>query len=78
MLCEAVIEGKNKVSVPLKIEFAFNHINYARNNSFKHICFSQEQRLNSEVYCNLLLIEHTASATGNNFSELVMNFLQNG
>ena len=52
----------------LKIVFAFDHINYARYNSFQHMLLSQEQRLNSRACQDLLLNGHTASTTGNNFS----------
>ena len=52
----------------LKIVFAFYHINYDRYNSFQHMLFSQEQRLNSRAYRDLLLNGHTASTIGNKFS----------
>ena len=52
----------------LKIVFAFDHINYARYNSFQHMLLFLEQRLNSRAYQDLLSNGHTASTTGNNFS----------
>ena len=34
---------------------------------FQHVSLSQERRLNSRAYRDLLLNGHTASTTGNNF-----------
>ena len=54
----------------LKIVFAFDHINYARYNSFQHI-FSviiSRTKIKQSTYQDLLLNGHTASTTGNNFS----------
>ena len=64
---ETHLEAKRKI---LKLVFAFVHVNYARYNSYQHVFFNEEKRLNSPAYQDLKQYGDGASLTGSHFSGL--------
>ena len=64
---ETRLEAKREM---LKLVFAFDHVNYARYNSYQQVLLTEEKRLNSPAYQDLKQYGYGASLSGSRFSGL--------